>query len=251
MFPRWTRLGVACLTLALIVGSADSAKAWWGWYPYGWWYSPYWGCGGWYLGVRPGPIRRLLFGPYRWYWVPGACCYVDCCWVVPCDPCEPTPPPPKKPTDQGQALPRPAQPSGIPNFDGAPGGVSAPAGGDLPLPAPTGVQGGQAPPDRVHAVGQASLVGLSSTSAEIWVEVPADATVRVNGYLTKSVGTARRFVSVGLAPGHTYRYDIEVELERKGQVLRHTETVRLTAGQRVELLLNVAPTEDRLLAVVQ
>ncbi len=38
-------------------------------------------CDGWYLGVRRGPIRRFLFGHYRWYrtW--------DCCGVCGYDPC--------------------------------------------------------------------------------------------------------------------------------------------------------------------
>ena len=34
-------------------------------------YSPCYDSCGLYLGWRPGPIRRLLFGPYRWYW--GGC----------------------------------------------------------------------------------------------------------------------------------------------------------------------------------
>ena len=37
----------------------------------------------WVLGVRPGPIRRFLFGPYRWYPVVGEACTV--CGAAPCD----------------------------------------------------------------------------------------------------------------------------------------------------------------------
>ena len=76
---------VGAVVAVLLAGSASQADAWWGHYG-----PAYWGCGyspcyspcysvsydpccsttygGWYLGVRPGPIRRALLGPYRWYY---------------------------------------------------------------------------------------------------------------------------------------------------------------------------------------
>ncbi len=77
---------VVAVALSLAVPQASAAR-WWGccggcgWGGCGWggcgWggcgyscYSPCYGgcgCGGCYLGVRPGPIRRAVFGPYKWY----------------------------------------------------------------------------------------------------------------------------------------------------------------------------------------
>lgn len=111
---------LAAILLGLGLGAAPQAEAgWWhrGYgYGYGYYgYSSYYGCGytscyspcytsvyrpvctpvcsvsvcdpccsGWYVGIRPGPIRRCLFGPYRWYRSYGCCsvCYTDpcCCY---------------------------------------------------------------------------------------------------------------------------------------------------------------------------
>lgn len=104
---------LAALLLGLGFVAAPQAQAgWWhgcgynyGYYGWGYTscYSPCWApvcapicrpvcsvsvcdpyCGGWYLGVRPGPIRRAVFGPYRWYPSYGCCsvCYADpcCCY---------------------------------------------------------------------------------------------------------------------------------------------------------------------------
>lgn len=112
--PTRRLLILAAVLLGLGLGAAPQAEAgWWhhgyyGYYGYyGWgctsYYSPCYTpvyrpvctpvcsvsvcdpyCGGWYLGVRPGPIRRCLLGPYRWYRSYGCCsvCYADpcCCY---------------------------------------------------------------------------------------------------------------------------------------------------------------------------
>jgi len=112
---------LATVVMAAMMSGASQADAWWGYYQpvylggcgYGC-YSPCYytscytpcytscytpcyvsgctiGCDpcgdscGWYLGYRPGPIRRLLFGPYRWYYGGGYCCWSSCY-----DPCCPT-----------------------------------------------------------------------------------------------------------------------------------------------------------------
>jgi len=84
----------AVLAATLIVGAA-SADAQCYWYrPVAWTcytpcytacYTPcYYGTySTWYLGWRPGPIRRLILGPYRWYWAGyGGVWYGDCCWTT-------------------------------------------------------------------------------------------------------------------------------------------------------------------------
>ena len=64
----------------------------------------------------------------------------------------------------------------------------------------------------------------------IWV--PYHAKVTVNGYLTKSTGSRRQFISNGLQPGLSYRYEIRAELVRDGELYVETKTAVLTAGQR-------------------
>jgi uncharacterized protein (TIGR03000 family) len=144
MFPsvRKVLLVGAVAAAALSFSSAD-ADAYWGYYsPVGWGYSAYaspWSscaidcdpCGGyWYLGWRPGPVRRLLLGRYRWYYYPGYGCWNYCYgWTSCCEPCcyvtgygempteaeGGTPTPAKKPetTTPGPtpAMPQPEQPS--------------------------------------------------------------------------------------------------------------------------------------------
>jgi uncharacterized protein (TIGR03000 family) len=62
----------------------------------------------------------------------------------------------------------------------------------------------------------------------VWV--PAQAKVTVNGLLTKSTGSRRRYVSHGLKPGYSYKYEIKAETVQNGRVLEQTKTVYLTAG---------------------
>ncbi|HUT13267.1 MAG TPA: hypothetical protein VMY42_22450 [Thermoguttaceae bacterium] len=106
---------LAAVAMAALLSGASEASAWWGYYQpaylggcgYGPCYSPSYctscytpsytaryvpsctvgcdpcgdGCG-WYLGYRPGPIRQLLFGPYRSYYGGGcswSSCYDPCC----------------------------------------------------------------------------------------------------------------------------------------------------------------------------
>ena len=81
--PSWRLLLIGVVTVAVLSLAIPQASAQcWGCRPaYGWGYCytpcsscfATVGCGSccgdaWYLGCRPGPIRRLLFGPYRWYW---------------------------------------------------------------------------------------------------------------------------------------------------------------------------------------
>ena len=75
----------------------------------------------------------------------------------------------------------------------------------------------------------------SSTSADesgiLTVSVPDDAKVSINGLLTKSTGSRRQFLSVGLMPGRTYNYVVKVQVVRNGQMQEDTRTVTLTTGQ--------------------
>jgi uncharacterized protein (TIGR03000 family) len=67
------------------------------------------------------------------------------------------------------------------------------------------------------------------------VALPASAKIYVNGQLTKSIGSQRRFVSHGLQPGLHYSYRLRVEFEHEGQPIVRYRTVDVMAGNTVSL----------------
>jgi uncharacterized protein (TIGR03000 family) len=79
------------------------------------------------------------------------------------------------------------------------------------------------------------------TSGLLTVFVPDDARVTVNGLPTRSKGARRQYVSHGLKPGFSYKYEIRAEVLRDGRVLSATRTVVLTAGDRREVAMNFSP----------
>lgn len=235
-----------CLLICAVVAIAFSSVApqaeaqWRGWgYGYGWscGYAPYYtscyspcysascydSCcygGSWYRGWRPGPIRRLLLGRYKWYWGYGGyscptygCCYTDvstCGSVAPAPAQAPTPA--QKPVTDPNAMP------------------AEPAPGDMPGPA-------TAPQTNTTS---------ADTSGVLTVWVPYDATVTINGLKTTSIGSRRQFISHGLKPGFSYKYVVKAELVRDGQLQEDTRTVTLTAGKitAVAFGFNATPAEQ-------
>lgn len=73
------------------------------------------------------------------------------------------------------------------------------------------------------------------TPASIRVNVPADALVFVNDRPTTSTGAERSFVSRGLANGRTYAYQLRVEYSIDGKQVVENKTVRLHAGESIDL----------------
>jgi uncharacterized protein (TIGR03000 family) len=195
-------------------------------------YSP---CGydsyGWYAGWRPGPIRRLLLGRYRWYWGGywGGCCPTydtySCCgdgsMTAPtgAPTPAPAPTPAKKPVIDSTMPSEPAVPEAP-----APGLPATPAMPGQPEPAMPSMPGQPEP-----AMPKTS----DSSSAEtgvLTVWVPYDAKVTINGLETRSTGSRRQFVSYGLKPGLSYKYVVLAQVLRNGEVQEDTRTVSLTAG---------------------
>jgi len=78
------------------------------------------------------------------------------------------------------------------------------------------------------------------------VNVPADAAVYVNGLLTKTPGTHRRFVSRGLVRGYGYTYNIRAVVKRDGKELSDTHVVHVQAGEKKQVAFNFdqAPLQD-------
>ncbi len=211
-------------------------------------YSPCWSsccdpcCGsGWALGCRPGPVRRLLFGPYRWYragWGGWGCCdsstWDSCCSevaVAPAVPGTPVVPQEQKPTLAPQKAtpptPAPAKPLGDEDLNK----LMRPAP-ELPAPAKKATN-----PSTGDQTGRKDS-GLLSLS------VPGAARVLINGRETRSTGERREYVSHGLKEGKVYPYTIRALVQAKGSDAASadgsrwvwiTKTVYLRAGDQVRV----------------
>jgi uncharacterized protein (TIGR03000 family) len=174
-------------------------------------YAPYATTWGAYLGWRPGPIRRLFFGPYRWYGGPiGWSCATTALAYDPC--CT---------SDVGSGTSAPAP---------------TPASRPAPSPTPTLAPPPQYDPSSAPAITEPKTSAKSpETSGTLTVVVPNDAKVTVNGRETQSLGSHRQFVSYGLKPGFSYKYVVHAEVVRNGIVQEDNRTVILTAGQSTAL----------------
>lgn len=173
-----------------------------------------WNDGSWYLGWRPGPVRRLFFGRYRWY-------YGNSCWGAYCSPCSVC----MSDTCGGC--------TGC--SDCTDGSSATPATPAAPTPAKKPAAEPAMPTEPSPVPPEPADQKTSGTTAEdsgvLTVWVPFDAKVTVNGLETRSTGSRRQFVSYGLKPGFSYKYEVRAEVVRDGKVQEETQTVTLTAGQ--------------------
>jgi uncharacterized protein (TIGR03000 family) len=64
------------------------------------------------------------------------------------------------------------------------------------------------------------------------IRVPHDAKVTINGALTKSIGSERKYSCGGLLPGRTYKFEVKAEVVRQGKIVTESQMVSLTAGER-------------------
>jgi uncharacterized protein (TIGR03000 family) len=78
---------------------------------------------------------------------------------------------------------------------------------------------------------------VPADGALLVVEVPADATVYVNGAKTTSQGAVRRYLSRGLAAGQKYEFVVRMATEAGKE---STKVVSLTAGQRSNVSFSTA-----------
>lgn len=233
---------VFAVTMVLIGGIAERASAF---YPVGWFLGIARGpavCGspcdgGWYIGLRPGPVRRMILGPYRYY--PGYCNYGWCAPVACCNVCyndicccgmiatttvtattavethRPTLAPKDIESENSESQDTtPVTPDSTPSD-----------GSDFTPAGPYG-----------NGVESSGLFPMNQ-SATITLNVPADAKVFVNDYQTKSTGPVRQFASRNLMPGFDYEYKIRVEIVRNGQILEANRIVVLRSGQTFNVAL--------------
>ncbi|MFH1922814.1 MAG: TIGR03000 domain-containing protein [Planctomycetota bacterium] len=249
--PNRSHLLVAVILLGTLAMGASPAQAWWGggWgHSYGWYggyYSPHYSYGSccapccstgyysgdWHVGYRPGPVRRVLFGPHRWYWSGSPYYYggYRCCTSVVLSESEPS---------LGAGTPT-SEPTLAPSLPPAGPGPSAPG------PEPTPPEPTPAPPSPTTDVGPAREGG-----AQISIFVPAGAKVVINGLETKSTGTQREYISYGLKPGHAYRYEIRAQIVRNGRQIEDARTVYLSVGAREQVAFSLDPGTQEAIATL-
>ncbi len=272
----WKPLFVATVLLGVFfVGAVEAEACWWCRPAYGCYTACYTPCctvtyrpcctvtydpccytGGWYLGYRPGPVRRLLFGPYRWYypyWGWPSVYYTDRVYTYadevgePAG--EPTPAPPKEPTPveakMGPTLAEPPEPPPetepvaeppIPKTTEPAGPAPTPGPDEVPAEPPAPAK----PTTRtIPARGDNGLLSL---------RVPAEAKVIVNGLETKSTGTHREYISYGLKPGSVYKYEVRAQIVRGGRLVEQTRIVYLSAGVHKALAFHFRPRPEEAIA---
>jgi uncharacterized protein (TIGR03000 family) len=87
-----------------------------------------------------------------------------------------------------------------------------------------------------RAASMVSNVEASADSVYLTVAVPTEAKVFVNENPTTSTGAVRKFVSRGLQPGKSYRFQLRAELMgADGQAMVEEKTVVVTAGERQDV----------------
>ena len=73
------------------------------------------------------------------------------------------------------------------------------------------------------------------------LDVPRDAVVYINGHRTRTVGTLRRYVARKMDTSKEYRYNVEVQLEKNGQLLSKKDSIVLEPGKEHQLAFEFRP----------
>lgn len=185
---------------------------------------------GYALGWRPGPIRRLLFGRYRWYptgyWGGYAYSYGDaCCGDV---------------AYSGEIY----DGSDIP-LTPAPAAPTKKSSVVEPSPNDDLLKSTEASRPIYHRASYASAetkeTPVPANSGLLKIYVPIDAKVFVNDHETTTDGSVRSFISYGLSQGNEYDYVVRAEVIRNGQKYVETKLVTLQAGQNQAVAFGFEP----------
>jgi uncharacterized protein (TIGR03000 family) len=79
--------------------------------------------------------------------------------------------------------------------------------------------------------------GQLDAPARILVHLPADASLTIDGYVTKSTSETRAFVSPMLTARGEHFYELQATIQRSGQQVRITRLIRVQAGTTTEVNL--------------
>jgi uncharacterized protein (TIGR03000 family) len=85
-----------------------------------------------------------------------------------------------------------------------------------------------------------------SQPAQMVVALPADATLTIDGYVTKSTSSQRLFTTPALEVGKSFTYTLKATVERDGKPETVTRVVTVNGGQqtRVDLDFNAPAAAD-------
>ena len=81
--------------------------------------------------------------------------------------------------------------------------------------------------------------------AHIWLHVPADATVWVDGVQTRQTGESRYYYSPPLTPGKKFAYEIRVRWMKGGKPVEKTERLIVQAGSTRSHDFTRMPDEEK------
>jgi uncharacterized protein (TIGR03000 family) len=157
------------------------------------------------------------------------------------------PTPAQRPTEAPKPAEQPEMPSTTPDTGLPSPEPSMPAlpglDGDEPtLPGfePNLEPAAQHSPYSLHGM-QVSASPSQANSGIITVFLPYEAKVEINGLATQSKGSRRQYVSYGLKPGLSYKYEIRAEVVRNGQLEEEVRVVSLTAGENSSVTFGFNP----------
>jgi uncharacterized protein (TIGR03000 family) len=75
--------------------------------------------------------------------------------------------------------------------------------------------------------------------ATIVVELPADATLKVDGSVTSSTSSVRVLVSPELPPGKQFQYTLTAQVVREGKPVQMEQTITVRAGEQSRVSMNL------------
>ena len=91
------------------------------------------------------------------------------------------------------------------------------------------------------AATNAVMAQAPAVKTQLTLRVPAGAKVTLAGVPTKQTGEVRQFTTTRLANGQAWEnYQVVVETERNGQVVREERTITLTGGMPQDLSIGMA-----------
>jgi uncharacterized protein (TIGR03000 family) len=83
-----------------------------------------------------------------------------------------------------------------------------------------------------------------AVKTQLTLRVPADAKVTLAGVATKQTGELRQFTTSQLADGQAWQnYQVVVEMDRDGKLVREERTITLVGGKAQELSIAVSDTK--------
>ena len=78
-------------------------------------------------------------------------------------------------------------------------------------------------------------VQAPANTAKLYVNLPADAKLTINGTSTVSTSKSRVFETPGLTPGKTFHYVLKATVVRGGKAETVTKTVAVRAGEDTQV----------------